>query len=338
MSAQLSVVIIGRNEGQRLETCIRSVQAVHHATEIIYVDSASTDGSAERAMKLGAKVLTVYPEYPAAAIGRNAGWQAAIAPFILFLDGDTILNPDFISVALENLADPQIAVVWGHRREINPQASIYQRVLDLDWVYPPGISTFCGGDALMRRTVLEEVGGYDAQLIAGEEPELCQRMRAKGYIILHIDQAMTLHDLAITRSSQYWKRAVRAGHAYAEISNLLRQRAQNLPPEERKQPILWQRESLKNLLHANFLIDIFSIGILGSVIFTSMMPVIICIIIFIGLSLRSAWKVRWKSNNLLSLFLYGLHSQFQQIPIFIGQLQYHYHHLLGKRRQLIEYK
>jgi len=341
MSAQLSVVIIGRNEGQRLETCIRSVQAVHHATkiaEIIYVDSASTDDSVARAAALGTKVLTVYPEYPAAAIGRNAGWQTAIAPFILFLDGDTILNSDFISVALEKLADPQVAVVWGHRREINPQTSIYQRVLDLDWVYPPGISTFCGGDALMRRTVLEEVGGYDAQLIAGEEPELCQRIRAKGYIILHIDQAMTLHDLAITRSSQYWRRAVRAGHAYAEISTLLRQRAQNLPSEERKQPILWQHESLKNLLHANFLMDIFLIGILGSVIFTSIIPVIISMTIFVGLSLRSAWKARWKSNNLLSVLLYGFHSQFQQIPIFIGQLQYHYHHILGKRRQLIEYK
>lgn len=341
MSAQLSVVIIGRNEGQRLETCIRSVQAVHGAekiNEIIYVDSASTDGSPERAAALGAKVLTVYPEYPAAAIGRNAGWQAASAPFILFLDGDTTLHPDFINVALKSFADSQVAVVWGHRRERYPMASVYQRALDLDWVYPPGISAFCGGDALMRRAVLEEVGGYDEQLIAGEEPELCQRIRAKGHLILHIDQPMTLHDLAITQGSQYWRRAVRAGHAYAEVSNLLRQRAQTLAPKQQKQPVLWQRESLKNLIHVSVFMDIFLIGIVVSFVWDSVLPIIMSLLIFMGLSLRSAWKAHWKSNDFISLLLYGFHSQFQHIPIFVGQLQYHYHRIKGKRRQLIEYK
>lgn len=340
MSAQISVVIIGRNEGNRLETCIRSVQAVHEPSiiaEIIYVDSASTDGSPERAATLGAKVITVYPKYPAAAIGRNAGWQAATASFILFLDGDTILHPDFVHVALQHFSDSKIAVVWGHRRERYPHASIYQRVLDLDWVYPPGISDFCGGDALMRKQVLSEVGGYDEQLIAGEEPELCQRMREKDYIVLHIDHPMTLHDLAINQAKQYWRRAIRAGHAYAEVSNLLVQRAESLPITEQK-PILWKREAIKNFIHANLLIDIFFFGILLSFIFASIIPITLSVSILIALSLRSAWKSRWKSNNLLSLLLYGLHSQIQHIPIFIGQLQYYYHRAIGKRRKLIEYK
>jgi len=116
----LSVIIIGRNEGQRLVDCIHSVQAMNEPPsnmEIIYVDSDSTDGSLERAKTLGAQVLQVHPERPTAAIGRNARWQAATALLVLFLDGDTILHPDFVKVALPSLNDPKVAIVWGHLRE-----------------------------------------------------------------------------------------------------------------------------------------------------------------------------------------------------------------------------
>ncbi|MEZ5671575.1 MAG: glycosyltransferase family A protein [Thiotrichaceae bacterium] len=328
---QLSVVIIGRNEGERLVNCIHSVQAMHGAieTEIIYVDSNSTDGSAARAEALGAKVLIVHPERPAAAIGRNAGWLSATAPYILFLDGDTVLHPDFVTTALQQLQEnPKVAIVWGHRRERYPEKSWYQRTLDLDWLYPIGLSDFCGGDALMRREVLQQVGGYDANLIAGEEPEMCQRVRSVGYQILHIDAPMTLHDLAITCWSQYWRRAVRAGHAYAEVSQRLKNTA--LP--------LWQREARKNLIHAAALL-FFSLGGIGLALsMQSWLPLFVVIGGFLLVSVRTAWKARWKSKDWLTLLLYGLHSQFQHIPIAFGQLGYFYHRWLGKRRALIEYK
>jgi cellulose synthase/poly-beta-1,6-N-acetylglucosamine synthase-like glycosyltransferase len=325
-------VIIGRNEGERLTNCIRSVQAMHAASlsvEIIYVDSNSMDDSLARATALGANVLNVHPERPAAAIGRNAGWQVATAPYILFLDGDTLLHPDFVATAIQILqANPQVAIVWGHRRERYPEKSWYQRTLDLEWVYPIGISEFCGGDALMRREVLQQVGGYDATLIAGEEPEMCQRIRHQGYQIWHIDAPMTLHDLAINRWSQYWRRAVRAGHAYAEVSQRLKNTA--FP--------LWQHETRHNLIHATALLLLSLCGIGGTLFLHAWLPVLIAISIFLLLSVRTAWKVRWKSNNWFTLFLYGLHAQFQHLPIALGQLGYFYHRWLGKHRALIEYK
>ena len=327
----LSVVIIGRNEGQRLVDCIQSVQAMNEPPpnmEIIYVDSDSTDGSLERAKILGAQVFQVHPERPTAAIGRNAGWQAATAPLVLFLDGDTILQPDFVKKALLKLEDPKVAIVWGHLRERYPHASVYQRVIVLDWIFSPGISEFCGGIALMRRQVLEEVSGFDSRLIAGEEPEMCQRIRARGYIILHIGQPMASHDLAMSSWSQYWQRAERSGYAFAEVSTLLRDTA--IP--------LWQRESRRNLLHASILAGIFIIGFVMTLLIKSWLPIFVSVALFMLLSLRSAWKVRWKSTNPLTLFLYGLHSQFQKIPISIGQLSYYYHRWRGQRRRLIEYK
>jgi len=326
----LSVVIIGRNEGERLERCIQSVQAMNDPPdmEIIYVDSDSTDGSPERAKALGVKVLVVHPERPAAAIGRNAGWRVAQAPLILFLDGDTILDAEFIKLALSHFDDTRVAVVCGHRREMSPPNSLYQSVLDLDWIMPSGTDTFCGGDVLIRRSVLEEIGGYDPKLIAGEDPEICQRIRAKDYTILRLSHLMTRHDLAIHRWSQYWQRAIRTGHAYAEVSNLLRNTTTPL----------WQRESRKNWLHASILIGIFIVGFSISLGLKSLWPFFGSILLFLLLSMRSAWRARWKSKSFLTLFLYGLHSQFQHIPIAVGQWSYYYNRWRGQQRRLIEYK
>lgn len=327
----LSVVIIGRNEGERLSRCLESVHAIDAVggpVEIIYVDSASTDDSIERARALGAQVISVRPERPSAALGRNAGWQAARAPAVLFLDGDTVLHPAFPAAALAEFADPRVAVVWGHRRELHPERSWYNRVLDLDWIYPPGPTEFCGGDALMRRAVLEAVGGFDAGLIAGEEPELCQRIRAAGYQILHIDHPMTGHDLAMTRWSQYWRRAVRAGHAYAEVSARL---ADGPFP-------LWREDSRRNVRRALLLIGLVLAGGLAAVWLGSFLPVLGVVAVLAALVVRSAWKARWKSRDPLTLLCFGVHSHLQQIPILLGQIGYWSHRRRGSQRRLIEYK
>ncbi len=331
-SASLAVVIIGRNEGERLRRCLESVQQMDNpfaSLDIIYVDSDSTDNSPSIAAEFGARVLTVKPERPAAAIGRNAGWQAATADYVLFLDGDTILNPQFVRKAWESLqSDDWIAVVFGHRRELDPKASIYQQALDLDWIYPLGDFDFCGGDALMRRDVLQAVGGYNPDLIAGEEPEMCQRMRARGYKIRHIDQAMTLHDLALHRWSQYWRRSVRTGHAYAEVSNLL---------SDTPEP-LWKDAAAKNWRNAAIILGLAGLSVLASIGLMSVLPVLLFIGFFLAISVRSAWKNRWKTEDKMTLFWYGLHSQFQHLPIAFGQLNYYWLRRKGQRQRLIEYK
>ncbi len=328
----LSVVIIGRNEGERLTRCLQSVQTMRDpggAFEIIYVDSASGDDSVLRADALGARVIEVKPERPSAALGRNAGWREAKGEFVLFLDGDTVLDAGFVADSMVEFGDPNVAVVWGHRREIHPEHSWFNRVLDLDWIYPPGVSAFCGGDAIMRRAVLAEVGGFDASLIAGEEPELCQRMRAKGYAILHVDRAMTGHDLAMTRWPAYWRRAFRAGYAYAEVSDRLK--AGPFP--------LWTRESRRNLMHASVLFGFTLASVAAALLLVSAWPLVLPPLALGALALRTAVKVRWKSpGDWLTLWLYGLHSHLQQIPICLGQLAWMWDRRRRQKRQLIEYK
>ncbi|AAU92280.1 glycosyltransferase [Methylococcus capsulatus] len=327
----LSVVVIGRNEGERLSRCLASVRDMRDPggpVEIIYVDSASRDDSVARARAFGAKVIEVKPERPSAALGRNAGWREAKAPYLLFLDGDTVLHPDFVADSLPEFDDPKVAVVWGHRRELHPEQSLFNRVLDLDWIYPPGPSDFCGGDALMRADVVRSVGGFDASLIAGEEPEMCQRIRALGFTILHVDRPMTGHDLAMKTWASYWKRAFRAGYAYAEVSERLRHTA--FP--------LWLADARRNLLRGGFLSLLFAAGVVGLAIAKSMLPPVLALAFFLALALRSAWKARWKGGGLWTLLLYGIHSHLQQIPILAGQIACRLDRLRHHRRFLIEYK
>ena len=330
LQPMLSVVVIGRNEGQRLARCFESIARVEAVAvrEVIYADSASTDDSAELASRYGALSITVHSERPTAALGRNAGWRHAASDLILFLDGDTVLHPCFPRVACDALSvDESIAAVWGHRREMHPERSIFNRVLDLDWVYPPGLTEFCGGDVLVRRAALVETGGFDEALIAGEEPELCRRIRAHGFKILHIDEPMTGHDLAIRHWRQYWKRALRAGHAYAEVSERFRNSNDSF----------WSSEHKANILRGSFWALSFIAAAITSIRF-GFVPFACWLGLLLLLSCRSGWRARWKSESLLTLLLYGIHSHVQQVPILIGQLTYAFEKSRSSRSRLIEYK
>jgi len=324
-------VVIGRNEGTGLERCLQSVAKIRGWAgdiEVIYVDSGSTDGSCTRARSFGCRVVELQSERPSAALGRNAGWRVAGAPLILFLDGDTVLDPDFPVRGAAAFDDPRIAVVCGRRRELAPEASVFNRVLDLDWIAPAGLCEYCGGDALIRRDILEIVNGYDDSLIAGEEPDMCRRMRGLGYQILHLDCPMTGHDLAMHHWRQYWRRATRTGHAYAEVSS--RYGGTELP--------LWQPESRANVRRGVFWASAWLFGLATSVWWRSPVPLAGLVVLLGAMASRTARKFTWKSADRQTLLLYGLHSHLQQVPILIGQLSFAWGRYRGRRRRLIEYK
>ena len=217
----IAAVVIGRNEGARLLACLRSLQG--QVARMLYVDSGSTDGSRAAAEALGAEVIELDTSRPfTAARARNAGFahllETGPAPVhVQFVDGDCSLDSGWIATARAFLdSHPRVAVACGRRRERFPEASIWNRMIDAEWDTPVGRAKACGGDALMRVAAFREVDGFDPALIAGEEPELCVRLRAAGWEIWRLDAEMTLHDAALTRFGQWWRRAQRGGHAYAE--------------------------------------------------------------------------------------------------------------------------
>lgn len=330
----VSVVIIGRNEGARLEACLLSVRNADWPVpmEIIYADSGSTDDSLQVAGTHGARTCLIQPPYSAAA-ARNAGSALASGHYVLFLDGDTELHPDFPAQALQALqADGErTACVWGHRRESAPEQSVYTRALDLDWIFPAGETSFCGGDALFRREALDAAGGFDASLIAGEEPELCRRLRASGWTIRHIDAPMTRHDLGIRRFSQYWRRCERAGHAYASIA---RRFAGTSDP-------LWLAESRRNVVHASVLTALLLLPLIVTLVAGALaggIAALACSGLLAVLVARTARRQRWKTGRTGDAIVYAVHSHLQQFPIVAGQIAYWLRARHQAPRALIEYR
>lgn len=217
----VDAVVIGRNEGARLIACLDALQG--RVRRLVYVDSGSTDGSQAAAAARGADVVALDLSRPfTAARARNAGLAVLSADpqagdFVLVLDGDCMLEPGFLPAALAAFAaHPAAVVVCGRRREVAPEASVWNRLADREWATAVGPALACGGDALMRREAVQAVGGYREDLIAGEEPELCLRLRRAGGEIWRIDAPMTRHDAGLLRFGQWWRRMVRSGHAYAE--------------------------------------------------------------------------------------------------------------------------
>lgn len=326
----VSVVIIGRNEGARLERCIQSVQSMCQdgfSIELIYVDSQSTDNSIEVAASYGATCLELSSGQMTAARARNAGWRAARGEFVLFLDGDTVVAPKFVCKALPHFRLPDVAVVWGNRREIDVR-SLYNRVLDLDWANEAGWTKVCGGDSLMRRTALDTVGGFDSTLIAGEEPELCQRLGAFEWRIYHVDELMTMHDLSIKTFRQYWKRSVRTGFAYSEVSQRCRWMGRPF----------WVAELTRARTHVVLFVLLPLLTLAASFMMHTWMPVAMAVLVAGLMIARSAWRARWRSRSPITLVAYALHSQFQHVPIFIGHRRYRRTERAGVRGGLIEYK
>jgi len=218
---QLGVVVIGRNEGERLRRCLESMSGV--APVIAYVDSGSTDGSVEMARARGVEVVELDMSVPfTAARARNAGFARLrqLAPdieLVQFVDGDCEVIAGWLEEAMAFLREhADVACVCGRLRERFPERSVYNRLCDFEWDRPPGETEACGGIAMMRAQVFAELGAFREDMVAGEEPELCQRMRAKGWKVWRLPSAMAWHDAAMTRFGQWWKRSKRTGFGNAQ--------------------------------------------------------------------------------------------------------------------------
>ncbi|WP_164659686.1 glycosyltransferase family 2 protein [Tropicibacter sp. Alg240-R139] len=221
---EVALVMIGRNEGDRLKRALDAAQG--QAARIVYVDSGSTDDSVAAARAAGADVVELDMSTPfSAARARNAGFyhldHDSSPALVHFIDGDCALVPGWVEAAVAHIeTDPQLAVVTGWRSEIHRDASVYNQMCDHEWRRPAGPITACGGDMLVRAEAFRRVGGFSPHVIAAEDDEFCQRLTAAGWRLERLPLDMTRHDAAMTHFSQWWRRAVRAGHGFAQVGDL----------------------------------------------------------------------------------------------------------------------
>lgn len=327
-SKKIGVVAIGRNEGDRLGQCLKSV--ISTTNQVVYVDSGSTDGSRDLAKKLGVEVVELDLSTPfTAARARNVGFAHLLSlypqlEFVQFVDGDCEVVEGWLETAQRELkSSPNVAVVCGRRRERFPEKSIYNRLCDLEWDTPIGEAKACGGDAMMRVSAFSEVGGYNPTLIAGEEPELCVRLRQKGWKIWRLDAEMTLHDAQMLHFSQWWKRTLRSGHAYAEGSWLHGQ-----PPERH-----WVKES-RSIWLWGFLVPLLAVSLAWWTFGLSLL--------LLGVYPLQLYRIyrsqAEKAQSRRDAALYALSCVLGKFPQWQGQVQFHRSRLSQRPSELIEYK
>ena len=237
-------VVIGRNEGQRLATCLESL--IKHLKHIVYVDSGSTDDSIDIAKKLGVEIIPLDMSTPfTAARARNEGAnyldkKYKNLKYIQFIDGDCELQSKWLKLGFDFLEkNDEYAIACGRCRERYPEKTIYNQLCDIEWNTSVGDIDACGGIALVRFDAYRSVNGFRNDLIAGEEPEMCFRLREKGWKIRRIDAEMALHDAAMTKFSQWWKRTIRAGYAFTLCSSIHGKSEEKLWVRERNRIIGW---------------------------------------------------------------------------------------------------
>ena len=325
---RVGLVVIGRNEGDRLKACLHS--ALGKVARIVYVDSGSTDGSIELARSLGVDVVELDLSTPfTAARARNTGFAHLLCAdpqldFVQFVDGDCEIVEGWIERAEKELdANPKVAVVCGRRRERFPEQTIYNQLCDIEWDTPIGETQACGGDSMMRVAAFQQVGGFNPTLIAGEEPELCVRLRQNGWKIFRLDAEMTLHDAQMTRLGQWWKRAIRAGHAYAEGSWL-----HGGEPERH-----WVKETRSIWLWGLF-IPLLALGTAWLTHGLSLLLLLVYPLQFI----RTFLNLRRQNLSSKNAAFYALSCTVGKFAQVEGALRFLRTRLLGTKSTLIEYK
>ena len=323
----LGIVVIGRNEGDRLRQCLLSVG--EEVNNVVYVDSGSTDDSVIMAKSLGVRVVELDLSIPfTAARARNEGFANLLkidpeVEFVQFVDGDCKIVPGWLEKAeAEISSNAKLAVVCGRRRERFPHRSVYNLLCDIEWNTPVGEAKACGGDAMMRVEAFKQVRGFNSTLIAGEESELCLRLRHQGWKILRLDAEMTLHDAQITRFGQWWRRSLRSGHAYAEGAWLHGNSSERHRIKETKSILLWGL--------------IIPLVILGTLLPSHGWS----LILLLGYPIMVYKIYRYLRSTLETkdALLYAINCVAIKFPQAQGLIQFYLNMLLGRQRTLVEYK
>lgn len=322
------VVVIGRNEGLRLQRCLQSMQPV--LSRLVYVDSGSTDGSVDLARSMGAAAIDLDPTIPfSAARARNEGFAFLLRKlpqlqYVQFVDGDCEIAPGWLDHAAAALAHKiDLAIVCGRLRERNRDASDYNRLCDLEWNGPVGEIDACGGIFMIKVKAFNDVGGFTSGIIAGEEPELCLRLRRNDWKIARLDHDMGTHDAEMLRFGQWWRRSVRAGHAYAEA---VHRQGKDVEPSARKQT--------RSIWVWGLLVPLLAVGLTWWTHGWSLLLLLGYAVLY--LRIRQSAKQRTADGDDLHLYAhYGVIGKFPQL---LGMLRFHWNRLLGRHHRIIEYK
>jgi glycosyltransferase involved in cell wall biosynthesis len=226
---RLAVVLITKDQEwniARLLTSVLQETAAIASAEVVVVDSASTDATAQVAARFPITVLRLHADQPlSAAAGRYVGYHRTTADFVLFLDGDMELCAGWLAQALSVLeASPDVAVVSGEIIDLPIAGGEDAKPALVEGVAVARTIPYTPGAAIHRRAVLDEVGTFNPYLRSDEEPELCIRVRHAGHRIVELDRPVAYHysapPNALSTVVGRWRRGLYLGAGQAIRHNL----------------------------------------------------------------------------------------------------------------------
>lgn len=321
----MGVVVIGRNEGERLERCLNSLTKLA-ITKVVYVDSGSTDGSVKFARNLGIDVVELDLSIPfTAGRARDTGFKALLdawpdTQYVQLIDSDCDMSDAWYAQAVKFLkAREDVGVVVGRLRERYRDATDYNMMIDLEWDQPMGEVNACVGTHMVRVASYQKVGGFNPIVIAAEDDELCFRIRNAGWKVIRLEIDMAIHDVAMTKFNEWWHRSVRAGHGYAQVGHL----HPGYFVAERRRTWFW-----------GGVLPILTLGLMPLTNGLSLLLLLLFIVSFIRTRsnlVRSG--VDKTEANIFAKFL-----TISKFPALIGMLKYWYRYALKRENKLIEYK
>jgi GT2 family glycosyltransferase len=329
----VALVVIGRNEGERLKSCLRALKIYASAGErtLVYVDSGSTDGSPQFASANGCIVVELDPSRPfSAARARNEGFACAMdhAPeneFVQFVDGDCDVAEGWIDVAVAAFTErSDVGVVRGHLRERHPEASVYNRLCNMEWRQTPGEIAACGGICMARAEAFRSVNGFRPDVIAAEDDEFCVRVRQAGWKILMVDAPMASHDAAILHFSQWWQRTRRAGHAFAQVAALHGKGEERYFVRDRQRILIWGLL----LPGAALVLAAFTYGLS----LAAMLGLYALQLVHIQ---RGCRRRGWSAGD---SWVYAFFTVISRFPALQGLIEYHWRERSGMNPRIIEHK
>jgi cellulose synthase/poly-beta-1,6-N-acetylglucosamine synthase-like glycosyltransferase len=185
------------NSQDTIEECLKSILALDYPTgyvEVIVMDGVSKDATVKIAEQFPVKVLSLKLNAPAA---YNYAQKIATYPILGFIDADAKVERDWLKKLVTHLAEPQVAGVSGSIETWNRE-NLWARSIGYELKnryrrigkYTGRIATM---NLLLKKTVVEEVDGWDESLPSQYDTDFGFRMSAKGYRIAYEPTAVCYH-------------------------------------------------------------------------------------------------------------------------------------------------
>lgn len=214
MGPSLRAVVVAYGGSDRLAATVDSIEAAGRllGLEIVIVGREGDPALARWSGRASLRTAdSAQPNTPGAH--RNLGARGATAPWILFADGDVVIEPAFVTAAVALLeARPEVAGVGGriHERQWRG-GNLVREVPDLHRSGAGGEVEMLAAAWIARRAAFEAVGGFDPRLPAEEDMELCVRLTAAGGKLIALDARAAYHDCAPRPSLTEIRRRFRGG-------------------------------------------------------------------------------------------------------------------------------